>query len=682
MLHKESRNPKSVVLRLANGTRREIELAIRKLWSTAGTMHDACQLFWHAIARPPGLRDDLPAADVRMNAIGHPRGCSFIAGGFGWRAIGGRPGASTGRRPGSVRGLRPPTRPDHATVPMMNFRDKLTGPFGDARSARRWLDTLPGNDPVLVQREILAALEKLADRTARRTPSGLEAVFALDAYAEGLVRNLVAQYVEHANRSSKIESQLWQALFDLTKGFQACHAAFAREIKDNTRHKKWQLLLPELIARQIGHLGLDAKLRLFRYERWIPAKWAELHALFARAFSCQVERQPLLLDPKRGPTTIEHKYLVALMLQLADPGNLTPRQIEWVASQLDDWCRPLRFTVAPRSATTFFVDLAGSAGLRRRSLGPLEGRVLFVDTLPMHALLLENRAALEQGVRGDPLSRRTPQQREQLELFVKLASRIDPEIRPIARRGERVPASGAVDAVIGFDSISNFLRDEPAFSMSESDTGRSFASTMDLAVFGHARIEPDFRLEHPRRRLALFAAPGGPWEIKDISTSGFRLHAPMSVATEVKLSMLVAIDRCGQNAWVMGIVRRMRRLSTAYAEIGLQLIANSLVSAELVEQRKSRDADYTVDREPTTIGERRFRGLFLSYSRRPGEPAVQSLIVPHADYQPGKRYALHTPGSVRVIRYGRLLEQHTDWVWTVIEPLDPAAPASGAAAAP
>jgi hypothetical protein len=205
---------------------------------------------------------------------------------------------------------------------------------------------------------------------------------------------------------------------------------------------------------------------------------------------------------------------------------------------------------------------------------------------------------------------------------------------------------------------------------------------MDLAVFGHTRTEPDLRLDHDRRRLAAFLAPGGPWEIKDISTSGFRLHAPMSIATEVRLSTLVAIDRCGQNAWVMGIVRRMRRLSSAQAEIGLQLIANSLVAAELVEQRKLRDADYTVDREPAGSGERRLRGLFLSYSRRTGEPAVQSLIVPQADYQSGKRYALHTAGLVRLIRYGRLLEQHTNWVWTVIEPIEPAAAASGDATPP
>jgi hypothetical protein len=203
------------------------------------------------------------------------------------------------------------------------------------------------------------------------------------------------------------------------------------------------------------------------------------------------------------------------------------------------------------------------------------------------------------------------------------------------------------------------------------NSGRSFANTMDLATFGRTRIEPDMRDDIVRRRLAAFAAPGGPWEMKDMSVSGFRLLAPTSVATEVTLSMLVAVHRRGENSWALGIVRRMRRLSADTAEIGLQLIANTLTAANLIEQRKARDADYSVDGEQDPLAGRRFGCLFLSYSRRAGEPAVQSLIIPPVEYQSSRRYTLQAPHSLRAIRYGRVLEQHNDWVWTVIEPLEP-----------
>jgi hypothetical protein len=78
-----------------------------------------------------------------------------------------------------------------------------------------------------------------------------------------------------------------------------------------------------------------------------------------------------------------------------------------------------------------------------------------------------------------------------------------------------------------------------------------------------------------------------------------------------------------------------------------------------------------VDGEYDAVSGRRFGCLFLSYSRRVGEPAVQSLIIPPVEYQLSRRYTLQTPRSQRTIRYGRMLEQYTDWVWTVIEPLEP-----------
>ncbi len=243
-------------------------------------------------------------------------------------------------------------------------------PLRDARSAQRWLATLPFNDPLVVQREVVTALGAAAERTARRTPSVLAAVFRVDAQTTALARTLMTQYAEIANRSSKIESQLWHALFDLTQGFLACYAAFAREIVDHGHHSRWQTLLPELIARQIVHLGRDAKIRLYRCEPWIPAKWAELHAVFTRACSLQFERQPLLLAPGAGPTTIEREYLIALFLQQADPGNMTPRQIEWVASA----ARGVVPAAAPHARADRGCDVLRRPREQRRLEAPLGGR--------------------------------------------------------------------------------------------------------------------------------------------------------------------------------------------------------------------------------------------------------------------------------------------------------------------
>ena len=559
---------------------------------------------------------------------------------------------------------------------MLGFRSKSSGPLGDPRSAERWLSTLPSNDPLVAQRSIVAELRAVAERSARRGPSTLEAVFCVDAYANGLARTLTAQYVQHVGRSTKIGDQLWQALFELAQGFQECYAAFARDLGDQPPGGKWRALLPGLIGRQIAYLRQDAKLRLYRCERWDAAKWTGLFGIFMRGCGYRFEREPLRLTPMGGPTTIEREFLMTLLLHLANPGNLTPNEVEWIAEQLDAWCQPLRLTVTPSSSTTFYVDLAGSTGLRRRSLAPLEGRVLFVDLRPLHALLVQNRTVLEQAVRNEPRSESTSRHREQFGLFNKLASRIDPEYRPLARRGERKLESGPVDAVVGFPSICTYLRRDDAVAIAPIGTGRSFGNAMEIAVFGRAR-EPSPGLRPGSGQPPASTAPGGTWEMKDISASGFRLNAPMGAASELKLNTLVAIRRHDQEAWVLGIIRRMRRLSAQEAEIGLQLIANSLATADLCEQRKVRESEYSVNGKIPAATGPEFQGLFLSFNQREGEPPVQSLIVPAVEYHASRYYTLRTGGSPRTIRYGRVLERHADWAWTVVDPVAPETAAAG-----
>src|ERR1051326_1337930 len=212
---------------------------------------------------------------------------------------------------------------------MFRFGKSTKDHLSDVKTVERWLAGFAANDPLTLPGAVLAALGELSERDARRTPSRLEAVFRTDLHTEPLRKSLTSQYLEHGPRSTKIEHQLWQALFDLTQAFLLCYQAFAREVSTHAQSNKWQSLLPQLIARQIIHQGLDAKIRLFRYEQWIPGKWTDLHALFQMACSAQIERQALAVLSEGGVTTIEQEYLRVLVLQLMNSGNLTPHHLEW-----------------------------------------------------------------------------------------------------------------------------------------------------------------------------------------------------------------------------------------------------------------------------------------------------------------------------------------------------------------
>jgi hypothetical protein len=553
---------------------------------------------------------------------------------------------------------------------MLGFGKTTKDPLADRKTVERWLASFSANDPLGTHAAILVELGVLAERNAHRTPVRLEALFHLDAHTEPLRRSLTAQYLEHGDRSTKVENQLWQALFDLSQGFLFCYQAFARDISGHAQSNKWQSLLPELVGRQIMHQGFDAKIRLYRYEQWIPARWAELHALFQTACTAQIERVPVAALADGVRTTIEQEYLRVLLLQLMNAGNMSPRHVQWVADQLSEWCAPRRLNLEASTATSFYVDLNERGGLRRRGQHALEGRVLFLDTRPLHAVLMQNVVMLEQRVRSDPLSERTPRRAEQLNLLSKLASQVDPEFRPVTRRGERQSVSGSVDAIVGFTKISNFLHDDDADPLVESRPHTSsFGDTVEIATFGRMRNENARSLEVARRRLATYAAPGGAWEVRDMSQTGYRLVAPMTVINAVTLGTLVAIRAQDQTLWMLGIVRRMKRLTADRAEIGLQVIANNLVGVELSTPKRA-DVDYSVDGEVPTVNSRRFHGLFLSLSKRNTDTPIQTLIVPAREYQPGKRLRMSVTKSSLSITFGRLLEQQPDWIWVTVESLD------------
>ena len=294
------------------------------------------------------------------------------------------------------------------------------------------------------------------------------------------------------------------------------------------------------------HLGLEAKVRLYRYEQWIPAKWAELHGLFTLACSARSSASRSSSMRGRDTTTIEHEYLLVLILELMNAGNLTaaPRMGRQRAPRMVP--AAAAFALEASSVTLVLRRPRQTRGLARRGPAPLEG----ARAVPRHAAAACGPDAARRRARaedqGEPLSDRTPRRSEQLALLTKLASQVDPEFKPFARRGERTADGGIVDAIVGFAKIASYFtrRSTPAAERQRQELRRHDGAR---GVRRHAATSRPA----PRARAAALrahAAPGGPWEVKDVSQTGFRLIAPMSVANAVTLGTLVAIRPHGQRA--------------------------------------------------------------------------------------------------------------------------------------
>jgi len=259
-------------------------------------------------------------------------------------------------------------------------------PLQTRRIAAEWFRHLPPLDVIGRQEHVVLAFEGMRHACPAFDLDRIAAIEYLDGVLEVDHRRLVKWYFENLQRTALLADRCWQVANDVNRGFVFAYRAALEAALANVRDRRWQPLVPMLIARLVHFHGIDAKLRQFRNERWIPAKWAQLHQLFLRAAELGVERVPTALegaDPLAPRWSVEQEYIYVLLLQQFDTGNLTSADLDWASLQLRTWSRDLALEAVPTTPDGFYVDLSGTSGLIRRTGNDSGARVGYLDTAPL-----------------------------------------------------------------------------------------------------------------------------------------------------------------------------------------------------------------------------------------------------------------------------------------------------------
>ena len=134
------------------------------------------------------------------------------------------------------------------------------------------------------------------------------------------------------------------------------------------------------------------------------------------------------------------------------------------------------------------------------------------------------------------------------------------------------------------------------------------------------------------------------WEVKDRSVAGLRIAATGGIGQSLTLGALVAVRQSDVDGWLLGVVRRLNKVSNEEVEAGVNIIAERIVAVTLAAKRRANeDMGYVVDGlDMSTMGER-FEGLYLPPPSRPDKPlAMKTLIVPTSEYAEGRNVILTT----------------------------------------
>ncbi len=548
-------------------------------------------------------------------------------------------------------------------TPQVNEDD----PLHSAKSAAAWLRQLPALDVIGRQQHVVRALE------ATRKGSGMDlhrvgAIEFVDAALGADRRQLIKQYIENAEMSPKLADRIWQALWEMSQAFTMVYQSALEGALAQGANARWKSVLPLLFVRLVHFHGTDAKLRVFKYERWIPAKWMELHQIYLRACELGLDRQSMAL-PAAGagaqPWSVEQEYVYVLLVHQLNTGNLGPAEIDWAASQLRAWSRRLALDPIPKSLEGFFVDLAGRTGLIRRN-GNDRGSVLrYLDTTPLAEAMSRAVVALRDSEATDqgPVAAINQQR-------LAVLRKIEPVLSPSAfmdfRRDPRTAVAVSARVRIG---LSRICRDLAAKA---GDQGAAETAGEQIEVFpvaGAPRVRRKMPAEDDSLAASLSNWSDPMWEVKDRSVAGLRISATGGIGQSLTLGALVAVRQSDADGWLLGVVRRLNKLSNEEVEAGVNIIAERVVAVTLTtKQRPNEDMGYVVDGlDLSTMGER-FEGLYLPPPSRPDKPlAMKTLIVPTPEYADGRNVILTTANSIYTLAFKHLVEQRPDWSWATVQ---------------
>jgi len=542
-------------------------------------------------------------------------------------------------------------------------------PIVSVKSTVAWLRELPSLDLVARQQFVIRAFEAMRQSRRPIDLSRAQALQYLDAALGADRRQLFRQYVESLESAPKVAERIWQASLDLAQAFVVAYQNVLETALAPAAYGRWKAHVPILFARLLHYYGSDAKLRVCRHERWIPAKWGELHQAYLRACELGVDRVPTSLGAASGSGTqwtVEQEYVFTLLLHQLNSGNLTPANLDWASSQIRGWSRRLELVAIPKTMEGFFVDAGGRSGLARRTGQEVGAMLRYLDTTAVANQLDMTIAALRHSEETDqgPVG---PINQQRAMILEKARAAVAPNLNADMRRDPRTPCAVGARVRIGLARIQQELNKPQQAEQTEEP-----AANEEIEVYAVAGpVRPKQRVPNETdtlsASLSTFSDPM--WEVRDRSVAGLRICAGGGVGQTLMLGALVAVRQNDVSQWLLGVVRRVNKLSQDEVEAGVSLIAERVVAVSLYAKREvKQELGIVVNGFDASMLGPRFDALYLPPPSRPDKPlVVKTVIVPTPEYSEGRKLMLMTGHSIYTITLRQLVEQRADWSWAAIQ---------------
>ena len=264
--------------------------------------------------------------------------------------------------------------------------------FIDEASAKAWLENVPLANVAAAQQQLLSQLQEFNRFAAK----GTARLAALEVVREAVQFVEIEQARRFTNRALPMAEQE-SAVFDDTLAlWEEMHLGYLRCVQALIDDESGMRAEAATVCqRALAYTGL----KMFHYHRayrQVPAReWRALHTGYALAEELGVAEEDVTdyLNRDVNDTSPRIAYMRALLLGMANPNELSQRQLTFVAFLLERWAEKVEILAeAPEEdIPPLMIDLAGDGCPDRDGGEAAEPRYLDVKRL---AKSLRNRIGL------------------------------------------------------------------------------------------------------------------------------------------------------------------------------------------------------------------------------------------------------------------------------------------------
>ena len=510
--------------------------------------------------------------------------------------------------------------------------------FMDAATAKAWLENVPLANVAAAQLQLLAQMQEF-NLYAANAVSRLATLEALREAVQFVEIEQARRFTNRALPMAEAESAvfddtlaLWEQMY---LGYLRClEAAAAGEPGIQSQRGL-------VCQRVLSYTGL----KMFHHHRayrQVPRRiWRELHDGYARAEAMDVAEDSVkdYLNRDVNDTSARIAYLRAVLLGMANPNELSQRQLTFVAFLLERWAEKVEIAKeAPEEdVAALVIDLEGDVCPERG--GPKAAEPRYLDVKRLSKSLRNRIGLLRKGESPAKLALGEDCVQPSCEQLLVFLYRQWCQVK-LPRTVERKRVTDPGQACQGMDSIHYYVSGRVFRQPGEAKELTS-AQRDQIAAFGRVstRDEDDYSVVHGYLLE--------PWEIEDESTQGLKMIRRVANAGKrYSHGMLVGVKPANSTSFILGQVRWLVQNDAGDLYAGIRLLPGLPAGTAV---------------RPTglnVVGAKYVQALSLTSVAAINAPP--SLVLPAGWFKPKRVIEVYIDGHVRV-RLTEIIDRGADY---------------------